>query len=261
MAESTLGHSANQSSDSGRYETYVLLNRFDVNQDCKRSMFCKASGIIIHGGTFNAYGASGTDEKKRIAQEKQEIGDEKKRIAEEQRRINAMALLSLRAEQGASYDAAAREDVPKCHEYTRVTIINGIHKWAHSQEPDAPPLMWMYGPAGSGKTTIMQTVAEAFDKEGSLAFSFFFSRLAAARPSNKENFVVTIAHQLSLCIPALQHPLAGALSNSSVLTKSLAKQLDALVIGPLCKLDAAQINLPCIFLVDGLDECSGDTSQ
>ncbi|KAF5326901.1 hypothetical protein D9619_004603 [Psilocybe cf. subviscida] len=215
-----------------------MSNSGPHNSDPGGSMFREASDIHIHGGTFNAYGSGVMDEKKRIA--------------------DAMVLLASHAEPGAPYDAAAREDVPKCHERTRLAIIEGIHKWAHS---DPRPLMWMYGPAGSGKTTIMQTVAEIFDKEGSLATSFFFSRLSAARPREKKNFVTTIAHQLSLCMPDLKPHLADALSDTSILAKSLAKQLDALVVGPLNMLDPVQIGSPCIFLVDGLDECDGDTAQ
>ncbi|KAF5329629.1 hypothetical protein D9619_009467 [Psilocybe cf. subviscida] len=214
------------------------------NSDLGGSMFRQASDIHIHGGTFNAYGSNEKDER-----------DEKKRIAD------SMALLDSRMEQGAPYDAAAREDVPKCHEHTRVAIMEGVHKWAASQEPDACPLMWMYGPAGSGKTTIMQSVAETFDKEGSLAASFFFSRLSAGRPREKGNFITTLSRQLSLCIPTLQPLLADALMDPSIVTKSLTKQLDALVIGPLNKLDVAQIGPRHIFLVDGLDECNGDTAQ
>ncbi|KAF5313777.1 hypothetical protein D9619_013688 [Psilocybe cf. subviscida] len=205
------------------------------------SIFQGASNVNIQGGTFQVYGSSGTDEKKRIA--------------------DAMALLATHAAQGAPYDAAAREDVPKCHEYTRVAIVDGIHHWAHCLKPGARPLMWMYGPAGSGKTTIMQTVAETFDKEGSLAASFFFSRLSAARPRDKGRFVITLAHQLSLCILALQQPLADALSDSSLLKKSLTKQLDALIIGPLKTLDLTTIGARRIFLVDGLDECDGHMAQ
>ncbi|KAF5314355.1 hypothetical protein D9619_011964 [Psilocybe cf. subviscida] len=205
------------------------------------AIFRDATNISIHGGNFIANASGGTDKKKKIA--------------------DAMALLESRAEMGAPYDAAAREDVPKCQEQTRVAIIEGIHKWANSQEPGAPPLMWMYGPAGSGKTTIMQTVAETFDKEGSLAVSFFFSRLSAARPTDKENFVITMAHQLSLCIPALQQPLADALLSKSILTKSLTKQLDSLIINPLKTLDPAEVGPRCIFRVDGLDECNGNTAQ
>ncbi|KAF5313772.1 hypothetical protein D9619_013686 [Psilocybe cf. subviscida] len=218
----------------------TMLNSEHHQTDPGGSIFQGASHVNIRGGTFNAYGSGGTGEQK---------------IA------NAMALLASRAEPGAPYDAGAREDVPKCHEHTRVAIVDGIHYWAHSLEPGACPLMWMYGPAGSGKTTIMQTVAEMFDEEGSLAASFFFSRLSGARPRDKEKFVVTLAHQLSLCIPALQQPLTDALSDSSLLKKSLTKQLDALIIGPLKKLDLAMIGARRVFLVDGLDECDGDTAQ
>ncbi|KAF5313775.1 hypothetical protein D9619_013682 [Psilocybe cf. subviscida] len=219
----------------------TLFNSGPHQADPGGSMLQGASNVYIRDSTLNAYGSSGIDEKKRI--------------------VDAMVLLASRAEPGAPYDAAAREDVPKCHEHTRVAIVDGIHYWAHSLEPGACPLMWMYGPAGSGKTTIMQTVAETFDKEGSLAASVFFSRLSGGRPRNKENFVITLAHQLSRCIPALQQPLADGLSDPAILTKSLAKQLDALVIGPMKMLDPTQIGARCIFLVDGLDECNGDTAQ
>ncbi|KAF5325544.1 hypothetical protein D9619_009851 [Psilocybe cf. subviscida] len=228
MTEATLGDSRPRGSGFGR------------------SMFHQASNTKIYGGDFHmhehTHGVGGMDNKQRIRE--------------------ALALLNSRAEHGAPYDAAAREDVPKCRERTRVAVIDGIHKWAHSQESDAHPFMWMYGPAGCGKTTIMQTVAEIFNEEDCLATSFFFSKLSAARPTEKTNFIITIAYQLSLCILPLEQPLADALSNPSILTKSLAKQLDALVIGPLKMLDPAQVGGPrCIVLIDGLDECTGDAAQ
>ncbi|KAF5314499.1 hypothetical protein D9619_011957 [Psilocybe cf. subviscida] len=188
------------------------------------SMFRDASNINFHNSTLITNGSRGTDKKKKIT--------------------DAMALLGSRAEKGAPYDAGAREDVPN--------VMN---------TPGALPLMWMYGPAGSGKTTIMQTVAETFDKEGTLATSFFFSRLSAARPRDKQNFVITMAHQLSLSIPALQQPLVDTLSDPSILSKSLVKQLDSLIINPLRALNPAQVGPLCIFMVDGLDECNNDAAQ
>ncbi|KAF5313773.1 hypothetical protein D9619_013680 [Psilocybe cf. subviscida] len=204
----------------------------EATSDLGGSMFREASDIHIHGGRFNAYGSGGPDGKKKMEK--------------------AMVRLSLRAEQGAPYDAAAREDVPKCHEHTRVVIINGVHKWAHSQEADARTLMWIYGPA-----------SKTFDEEGTLAASFFFSRLSAERQVKKDKFVSTIALQLSRSIPALQQPLADALldSSRSMLNKSFAKRMDALVIDPLNMIDPAEIGARRIFLVDGLDECDGDTAQ
>ncbi|KAF5314500.1 hypothetical protein D9619_011954 [Psilocybe cf. subviscida] len=73
------------------------------NVDSGASMFRSASNINIQSSTF-INGSGGMDKKK--------ITD-------------AMALLGSRAEKGAPYDAAAREDVPMCHEHTRVAIIDG----------------------------------------------------------------------------------------------------------------------------------------
>ncbi|KAF5314502.1 hypothetical protein D9619_011952 [Psilocybe cf. subviscida] len=205
------------------------------------SLFPGTSGIHSNNSTIITNGSGGTDKKKRIA--------------------DAMALLESHTEKGAPYDAVARRDNLKCPEHTRVAIIEGICTWAHSQETDACPLMWIYGSTGTGKTAIMQIVAEIFDKEGSLAGSFFFSRLPNARPRQKANFIITMGHQLLLCIPALQQTLANTLSDPSILTKSLTKQLDLLMINPLKTLDPAQVGPRFIFLVDGLDACKGDAAQ
>ncbi|KAG6852264.1 hypothetical protein C0991_001442, partial [Blastosporella zonata] len=46
-------------------------------------------------------------------------------------------------------------------------------------------ICWLSGPAGFGKSAIMQTVAERLNGEGSLAASFFFLRGAGARSEFK----------------------------------------------------------------------------
>ncbi|KAF5312271.1 hypothetical protein D9619_003709 [Psilocybe cf. subviscida] len=208
--------------------------------DSRGSLFQGAKAIHISGGSFYAYGSS----------EGRTQTDA------------ALSILNSRMEPGAAYDAAAREDVPKCHENTRVAIVEGIEKWSTCHEDyHARPIMWMYGPAGSGKTTIMQTVAATFSKEGALAGSFFFSRSAPNRPKTKVNFVITIAYQLWFNVPAIRDHMVTALADSSLVDKSLIYQLDVLIIRPLNKLDALQIGGRLIFMVDGLDECESDSCQ
>jgi Cdc6-like AAA superfamily ATPase len=150
----------------------------------------------------------------------------------------------------------------KCHETTRVAIIEGVETWATRREDyHTLPFMWMYGPEGCGKTTIMQTVAGTFCKEGTLAASFFFSRSAPNRPKSKANFVITIACQLWFSVPAIREHLVTALADSSLVHKSLIHQLDALIIHPLNKLEPSQIGGRRIFIIDELDECESDSSQ
>ncbi|KAF8982583.1 hypothetical protein BDQ17DRAFT_1228099, partial [Cyathus striatus] len=75
---------------------------------------------------------------------------------------------------GAGHKSAERGDPPKCHPETRKAVINDIMSWVDSNEPNEK-IMWLQGPAGAGKTTIAQTVAERCDKEMKLVSSFFFS--------------------------------------------------------------------------------------
>ena len=41
--------------------------------------------------------------------------------------------------------------------------------------------LWLYGPAGAGKSSIAQSISELCDEAGILDASFFFSRSAAGR--------------------------------------------------------------------------------
>jgi len=46
--------------------------------------------------------------------------------------------------------------------------------WIKREEDLDAFIMWMYGPAGAGKSTIAQTIAEMCDEEMLLLASFFF---------------------------------------------------------------------------------------
>ena len=67
--------------------------------------------------------------------------------------------LAKRVAHGALHNAAERYDPPKCHPRTRETILRKIMDWIYSPEGQARHL-WIYGPAGSGKSAIAQTIVE-----------------------------------------------------------------------------------------------------
>ena len=78
-------------------------------------------------------------------------------------------------------DEREREQASICHEGTREKVLNGIIAWA--EEENGLPACWLRGPAGAGKSTIAQTIAQRYDKRHRLAFSFFFSRRNVDRKS------------------------------------------------------------------------------
>ncbi|KAF8987844.1 hypothetical protein BDQ17DRAFT_1258173, partial [Cyathus striatus] len=91
---------------------------------------------------------------------------------------------------------------PKCHPETRTAVINDIMSWVDSKN-SKEKIMWLRGPAGAGKSTIAQTVAEKCDKENKLVSSFFFSRSAGRDDGHK--LVPTIASEMMIAIPSTKN--------------------------------------------------------
>jgi RecA/RadA recombinase len=114
-------------------------------------------------------------------------------------------------------------------------------------------ITWLYGPAGSGKTAIAQSIAEACEEEGLLAASFFFGRLANGR-NTLAHFVATLAYQLSRSIPEMGDPLLMAIEKDpSIFSRSLPTQMRVLIIEPLKSVPFN--SLARLVVVDGVDEC------
>ena len=68
-----------------------------------------------------------------------------------------------------------------CTPGTRVRILDDIITWAKNASADSPNVYWLFGPAGSGKSTIAYTIARRFEFAGDandtiiLGGNFFFS--------------------------------------------------------------------------------------
>lgn len=125
--------------------------------------------------------------------------------------------------------------------------------------------MWLRGPAGVGKTTLAQSIAETLFGSGDLGASFFWSGTAPNRPSSTNRFVPTIVLQFCKVIPGLTEHVGSALKRDpDLLDRTLAEQMDRLVVEPL-NLILSSNNPPpgCywLLLLDGLDECTGAQSH
>ena len=120
-------------------------------------------------------------------------------------------------------------------------------------------VLWLRGPAGAGKTAIAQTFCEMIEKEGYLAGSFFFSRTVHGRNTAQYLFA-TIAYQLAIARPEIGERIEKAVaSDPSITTKSIEIQLQKLIIEPLQGIDLS--TRPTVIVVDGLDECEGESIQ
>jgi len=153
---------------------------------------------------------------------------------------------------------------PKCHPGTRVAILDHLIAWATALTYTYP-IIWLHGPAGSGKSAIQRTIAQLLHERGLLLASFFFFRTAAGRNS-ANNFIATIAYQVALAIPATRPHIEQAIvKNPLIFSLSLWDQAQALILSPiLAILNEPSFNTshrPRIFIIDGLDECNDPDKQ
>ncbi|KAJ3539309.1 hypothetical protein NMY22_g4790 [Coprinellus aureogranulatus] len=163
---------------------------------------------------------------------------------------------------GALLNSDERSDAPKCHPETRLAVQQEIYSWVTDDDLSDHPrrILWLTGPAGSGKTTIMNTVGEQLEKSGNLAAAFFFSSFSGSvERSTKGRFVTTIAYQL-LQHDGLQyirhHILSTVARNPAILRMHLKEQMEVLILKPLRNRPIPhEKSPPQVILLDGLDEC------
>ncbi|KAJ2924098.1 hypothetical protein H1R20_g13001, partial [Candolleomyces eurysporus] len=170
--------------------------------------------------------------------------------------------LASRIAAGAIHDSDERCDAPKCHPETRVAVQGEIYSWiVHGNSDPAQKtvkIKWVTGPAGTGKSAIMGSVADTCKQDGVLAVTFFFASYASPDRRRKTAFIPTLAYQLAEHLPALKDPVAQAIRDKPLLfRKNLRVQMEALILTPLRQV-AVESRVPGVVLVDGLDECEAE---
>ncbi|KAI3571439.1 hypothetical protein IWW34DRAFT_291909 [Fusarium oxysporum f. sp. albedinis] len=165
-----------------------------------------------------------------------------------------MALDRLRVAEGASFDSYAEKHNPTCLQDTRVELLKDVQLWIDSA--DSKVIFWLNGMAGTGKSTISRTVAQAQHGRGDLGASFFFKRGEIDRDSLAK-FVSTLAYQLAWSIPGLAPLMKKAIdADSKIAHKGVEDQFKKLIREPLS--EAAVVpSAPSliVIIVDALDEC------
>jgi len=94
----------------------------------------------------------------------------------------------------APFDLYYRQYEPICLENTCVDVLQQIFDWVDRQ--DERCIFWLNGLAGTGKSTIVHTVACKYSEQKCLRASFFFSR-GGRDVSYAGKFFTSIAVQLA----------------------------------------------------------------
>ena len=159
--------------------------------------------------------------------------------------VDQSRLNNLRRAHGAGYQQANRNG---CLRGTRETVLSEIESW--TKDFDRPPVFWLNGLAGTGKSTIAQTVSQWTFANGLLGASFFCSRDFKDR-SDLHFIFPTLAFQLAHRYPAYRAVLVHLLqSNPDIAHESLYSQMSKLIVKPLSSVDVSMV-----IVIDALDEC------
>ncbi|KXN92888.1 hypothetical protein AN958_07308 [Leucoagaricus sp. SymC.cos] len=157
---------------------------------------------------------------------------------------------------GAEFDSRERDPPPKCHPETRTNILQHAHDWFDNSQREKQ-LMWLRGPAGVGKSAIVQTLAETLSKSRRLGASIFFSRPNGR--SNPQQVFPTLAYRLATLDEAY-NAYIGELKHEDPLSldKSMSEQFRLLFVEPFVQRTLRKGQEDLLVAIDGLDECDGD---
>ena len=130
-------------------------------------------------------------------------------------------------------------------------MLDEIESWV--KDSDKSPVFWLNGLAGTGKSTIAQTIAERVFAQDCLGASFFCSRDFEDR-SDLHFIFPTLAFQLAHKYPGFRSHFVSLLkSNPDIVHESLYSQMQQLIAEPLQITD-----ISTVIVIDALDECKDD---
>ncbi|KAF8178459.1 hypothetical protein BJ912DRAFT_983863 [Pholiota molesta] len=178
----------------------------------------------------------------------------------------ALQQLQREGAPSAFHNSCARFDPPKCHPNTRVAVLEYLMGWIFGHNDPEALILWLYGPAGAGKSAILQTIAELCFERKVLLASFFFGRSDPSRNHFKP-LVATIAYQIAVTFPGLRQHIESVIDHDpAIFHKSIATQIQSLIIEPLkCLVPSGFFNdlSTCarLIIIDALDECDDPRMQ
>jgi len=151
-----------------------------------------------------------------------------------------------------------------CTHGTRERLLNDIVTWAKGSSSET--IYWLFGPAGSGKTTIAYTIARRFElatpEDTIVLGGNFFSSRQFEETRFATRIIRTIVYHLALRCKAF----ADALTHSGkfdTVNQNVRAQLDGLLIGPWQKSESARLAKSStpppqyLIVIDALDEIDG----
>jgi hypothetical protein len=151
-----------------------------------------------------------------------------------------------------------------CTHGTREHLLNNIVTWAKGSSSET--IYWLFGPAGSGKTTIAYTIARRFElgtpEDTIVLGGNFFSSRQFEETKFATRIIRTIVYHLALRCKTFADALTH-LGKFDTVNQDVRAQLDGLLIGPWQASESARLadsSTPppqYLIVIDALDEIDG----
>ncbi|KAF9439498.1 hypothetical protein P691DRAFT_715803, partial [Macrolepiota fuliginosa MF-IS2] len=159
----------------------------------------------------------------------------------------------------AFHDSSALHPPPSCHPGTRHDFIDTITSWGLGTSQHTEPILWMYGPAGVGKSAIAQTCSEGLAERDKLGATLFFSRsVSSNKRDDPHRLFPSLAYQIATKYDAYGDILDHRIhKDPTLVAKSIKEQFQELLVKPFSQLgaDTAGVVEGLVVIIDGLDEC------
>jgi hypothetical protein len=170
----------------------------------------------------------------------------------------AVLLGRLQPIKSAFYDAHGA--APACLEGTRTHLLHKIADWTAGRSTER--VFWLSGLAGTGKTTVAQSVASRAAERGCLAATFFFSRTAGSAERRRAVAVIpTIAYQFAHRHKMFRDGICGVIpTDYDIGEHQVTRQAKTLLADGLQDIHP-KLHAPLVIVLDALDECDKENGH
>lgn len=149
-----------------------------------------------------------------------------------------------------------------CQEGTRVQILDEVYAWSQDSTTSSK-LLWIYGQAGMGKSSIASSVCRKLNSQECLGASFFCKR-DDPNLRTPEHILNTLVYNLACRCELYGQIVASAIEKDVQLPESpLEQRYSHLIARPLQKmgLKGATVSQTFLAVVDAMDECESGTGR
>jgi hypothetical protein len=129
-------------------------------------------------------------------------------------------------------------------------------------DPSAKLVYWLTGVAGTGKTTIAQSVTHMAEERGCLAATFFFSRTAGSAERRRAAAVIpTLIYQLAYRHEMFRDCICRAISSDRDICERLVVKQAKTFFADALQSSNRPLPLPLVIVLDALDECDKENGR